>query len=172
MTLPVEVVKGKDKPGRLGANQTRHYSPSEITLYGTLLDYVDACIGSQVSLVETNVGVVAAGLVTFRPALIYAFAYQGHCYYLPEPVILIVEGGGDPAEGFDFEVMNYQNNPPTNDTPYLMWRVDKLDRTLQLETTTDTYEELILKRALAGAKQPISYASRAQISHRGGKLSE
>jgi hypothetical protein len=172
MTLPVEVVKGRDRPGRLGPMGVGHYSPSEITLYGMRLHFVDACIGQQNMPVETNIGVVAAGVVNFFPALIYAFAYQGHCYHLPEPVILMVQGGGDPAEGFDFEVMNYQVNPPTNHTRYLMWKVDKLDRTLQLETTTDTFEEIVLKRVLAGAKQPISYASRAQISHRGGKLSE
>jgi len=156
----------------LGSAGQGHYSPSEITLYGIRLDYVDACIGQQNSTVETNIGVFAAGMVSFFPALIYAFAYQGHCYHLPEPVILVVKGPGDLAEGFDFEVMNFQTNPPTNHTRYLMWKVDKLDRTLQLETTTDTYEEIVLKRALAGTKQPISYASRAQISHRGGKLSE
>ena len=172
MTLPVEVVRGKDKLGRLDPKRKRHYSPSEITLYGMLLDAVDACIGPQNATVDTQIGVKTAGLANFFPALIYAFAYQGHCYNLPEPVILIVQGTGAQAEGFDFEVWDYSTTPATNKSEYLMWKVDKLDRTLQLETTTDTFEEIVLKRALAGAKQPMAYASRALISHRGGKLSE
>lgn len=156
MTLPVEVVAGRAEP-----SPDLHYSPSEISLYGVPLGALDAWIGRQARVTVAAVCVVTQGEDPFIPALIYAFAYQGHCYNLPEPVILLVEDLGAPAAGFDFDPAQYS-----------MWKVDKLDRTLQLETTADTFEEIILKRALAGTKQPISYASRAQISHRGGKLSE
>jgi len=80
---------------------------------------------------------------------------------LPEPVVLMLRDNDVAAAGFDFDPNFYR-----------MWRVDKLDRTLQMETTADTFEEVVLKRLLTGTKQPISYASRALISHRGGKLSE
>jgi hypothetical protein len=165
MTLPIEVVKGREQP-----DAAYHYSPSQITLFGTPLFALDAWIGRQQQLVEAQISIIQQGGVTptatpaepaFIPALIHAFAYQGHCYNLPEPVILLVEDVGKPAMGFDFDPALYD-----------MWKVDKLDRTLQLETTGDTFEEIILKRTLAGTKQPIAYASRAQISHRGGKLSE
>jgi hypothetical protein len=154
MTLPVEVVKGRAEP-------KLHYSPSEITLYGMQLSALDSWIGPQAQLAVAAISIITQGNNPFIPALIYAFAYQGHCYNLPEPVILLVGDQGVAATGFDFDGGSYS-----------MWKVDKLDRTLQLETTADTFEEIILKRALAGVKQPISYASRAQISHRGGKLSE
>ncbi len=67
---------------------------------------------------------------------------------------------GVEAEGFGFAA------------PYQMWKVEKLDRTIQLEMTSDTFEEIVLKRTLQGTKQPLSYASRAAIALRGGKLSE
>jgi hypothetical protein len=174
MTFPVEVVKGKDKLGRLDpqGRLKHHYSPSEITLYGMLLEGIDASIGPQNATVQTMVVIQTANLDNYYPSLIYAFAYQGHCYNLPEPVILIVRGMGVPAEGFDYEIWDRTQNPPVNVTEYKMWKVDKLDRSLQLETTMDTFEEIVLKRALAGTKQPMSYASHAQLSHRGGKLSE
>jgi hypothetical protein len=168
MTLPVEVVKARERP-------SGDYSPSAVTLYGIVLTSLDAWIGKafQNTPKPTKVSIIpqaGAGSsapaggdgVRYSPALIYAFAHQAHCYHLPEPVILIVDSKEEaPATGFDFEA-----------TGYSMWKVEKLDRTLQLEPTSDTFEEIILKRALAGTKQPIAYASRAMISHRGGKLSE
>lgn len=165
MTLPVEVVRKRGEP-------STEYSPSRITLYGIVLISLDAWVGkafggtarpTKVQIrPQPNVSASATASDQYYPALIYAYAYQGHCYNLPEPVILIVEGEGDDATGFDFD-----DNPG-----YQMWSVEKLDRTMQLEPTSDTFEEVILKRGLSGAKQPVSYASRLQISHRGGKLTE
>lgn len=156
MTLPVEVVVGRAQP-----RDRMLYSPSEIALYGVQLGALQALIGTQVRPVEAEVTVITQGDARYVAALIYAFAYQGHCYHLPEPVILMLPENDGPAEGYGF-----------NPAHFRMWRVDKLDRSLQLETTADTFEEIVLKRYLAGTKQPLAYASRAQISHRGGKLSE
>jgi hypothetical protein len=169
MTLPVEVVKARATP-------SGDYSPSAVTLYGIVLASLDAWIGKafqstskptkvsiipQPTYIPANVGKKVPH-VKYSPALIYAFAYQAHCYHLPEPVIVIVDRDEEkPAIGFDFDK-----------TGYSMWDVEKLDRTLQLEPTSDTIEEIILKRALMGTKQPISYAAHAQLSHRGGKLSD
>jgi hypothetical protein len=165
MTLPVEVVKHRGRP-------TSQYSPSEITLYGTPLRSLDTWIGQANNVKLTTVYIEPATTTAAAQApvatdryyagLIIAFAYQSHCYNLPEPMIIIVEGPGSPAHGYDFD-----QNPG-----YSMWKVEKLDRTMLLEPTSDTYEEIILKRTLMGAKQPISYAAHAQLSHRGGKLSD
>ena len=159
MTLPIEVVVGRDTL----ATTKLAYSPSKIVLYGVYLYQLEATIGGAaegVAAVSVNVVPTCPGR-TFMPALVYAFAYQGHCYNLPEPTLLIVQGKPAPAEGFGFD-----------NTGYKMWQVEKLDRTMQLEMTNDTFEEIALKRMLQGTKQPLSYASRAAISHRGGKLSE
>jgi hypothetical protein len=169
MTFPVEVVRRRGRP-------SSQYSPSEITLYGTPLRSLDTWIGQANDVKLTTVYIepatttAAANVAAQGPAatdryyagLIIAFAYQSHCYNLPEPMIIIVEGPGSPAHGYDFD-----QNPG-----YSMWKVEKLDRTMLLEPTSDTYEEIILKRAVMGPKQPMSYASHVQLSHRGGKLSE
>jgi len=164
MTLPVEVVAGRERPDV-------SYSPSRVTLFGVPMYMLAANIGSATQTLSTpatvNVWVQPCssqdGKVQFYSALIYAYAYQGHCYNLPEPTLVLVQGPQVPAVGFGFD---------TGTTPYCMWQVEKLDRTMQLEMTSDTFEEIILKRGLTGTKQPMSYASRASISHRGGKLSE
>ena len=169
MTLPIEVVTGREQPSSL-------YSPSEITLYGVPLVALEAFIGKTTQVVtvpvEVNLIPVCTPQFQFYAALISAYAYQSHCYNLPEPTVLLVQGDLVQAVGFGFDQMDYSVNPPINRTPYYMWRFDKLDRTMQLEMTSDTFEEIVLKRGLAGIKQPISYASRALIGHRGGKLTE
>jgi hypothetical protein len=167
MSLPVEVVVGKGFPDS-------RYSPSEVTLYGIPLTQLSAYIGKTTQVIPTPVLVNITpncATVRFYPALISAYAYQSHCYNMPEPAILIVQGPLVKAVGFGFEQMD-QSTPPVNITSYYMWKFDKLDRTMQFEMTSDTLEEIILKRGLAGTKQPIAYASRAALSHRGGRLSE
>jgi hypothetical protein len=139
------------------------------------LHQLEAYIGKTVQLLQTPVIVQiipSCAKAKFYPALISAYAYQAHCYHLPEPAIMLVEGDLVPAVGYGYDDYDYSTYPPHNRSAYFMWKFDKLDRTLQLEMTSDTFEELILKRGLSGTKQPISYASRAQISHRGGKLAE
>jgi|AraplaMF_Col_mMF_1032025.scaffolds.fasta_scaffold00049_99 hypothetical protein len=171
MTLPVEVVTGREQP-------SVPYSPSKITLYGIPMPALAANIGS-VTQVPTkpamvNVIIPICDKVQFYSALIYAYAFQGHCYHLPEPTILVVQGALTPAVGFGFDQFQVPagGGPPVNQTSYFMWVVEKLDRTMQLEMTSDTFEEIVLKRGLTGTKQPLSYATRFSVSHRGGKLME
>lgn len=157
MTSPVEVVVARGLPNA-------EYSPSLLVLYGVQLVSLDTWIGKVLGAPQPlKVGIRPQPDPNrpTRAAIIYAFAYQAHCYHLPEPVILIVEGVGEDAMGYGFDQQGYR-----------MWKVDKLDRTMQLEPTSDTYEEIVLKRALTGTKQPMSYASRIGVSHRGGKLSD
>ena len=170
MTLPVEVVAKRDRP------QSGRYSPSEITLYGVPLYQLEAIIGKTIQTITAPAVVnvhINCPNVKFYAALISAYAYQAHCYHLPEPAIMVVQGDLVPAVGFGFDDdYDYSKNPPVRVSPYCMWRVDKLDRTLQLEMTNDTFEEVILKRGLTGEKQPMAYASRLGMAHRGGKLVE
>ena len=165
MVLPVEVVAGRDHIETDKRYAT--YSPSKITLYGLTLSRLEACLGgTQVPSASVIVNVNPSGAKPkWFTALIYAYAYQGHCYHLPEPTLLTLpfEANPEPAKGFGFD------EPNSN---FQMWRVEKLDRTMQLEMTSDTFEEILLKRGLQGAKQPLSYATRASISHRGGRLNE
>ena len=172
MVLPVEVVLGRDPVDTSSAI----YSPSRLILYGVRQRAISgSALGASAAMQNITINVNASGgALHWYIGLIYAYAYQGHCYHLPEPTLLALEGEGVPAVGFNFEQMRMdpKTNTWTNATPYVMWPVEKLDRTVQLEMTSDTFEEMLLKRTLQGAKQPMAYASRVSVSHRGGKLSE
>lgn len=128
------------------------YNPSRIVLYGVRL----------VRLQLEGESVVCLPLNSARTlALIYGFCYQGHCYSLPEPVIVLVKGPGVAAQGCGWNSAHYKS-----------WEVDKRDPTIQLQAQSDTFEELILNRNLNANKQPVAYSIAHQMSHRGGKLTE
>jgi len=146
MTKLVEVTQERPVP-----DQTS-YRPSAIRLYGVplfFLHFKDDTIWCHPYDPQK------------RLALIYGFCYQGHCYSLPEPVVIMVQGDGVPAEGCGWD-----------NTQYRSWNVDKLDPTILLQVQSDTFEELILNRCTNVAKQPIAYSIAYQMSHRGGKLTE
>jgi hypothetical protein len=138
------------------------YSASEITLYGVPL------VGGPINMGDIlrawfTVGIsnVGPSPKNYGPALIYGYAYQGHCYSMPEPVIVAVDrtpGAELPASG-----CGYGGN-------FLMWTVDQKELSIHLQITNDSYENLILKKNLPGPKQPGSYNAMMTIGHRGGRL--
>jgi hypothetical protein len=128
------------------------YNPSRIMLYGVRLVRLQLRTDSVVCLPLNY---------SRRLALIYGFCYQGHCYSLPEPVIVLVNGPGVDAQGCGWDPNHYR-----------CWEVDKLSHTIQLQAQSDTFEELILNRNLNANKQPVAYSIAHQMSHRGGKLTE
>ena len=145
MSLPVEVTNVPAAP-------TAQYSSSAIALYGVpLTEFLAVPIYVNAFAMPNR----------FETALIYGYSYQGHCYSMPEPVALVVEKTKrQPLKGCGYG------------SDYLMWVVEKLDTTVLIQTTGDTFEELVLRRNLGAAKQPVSYHSAMQMAHRGGKLIE
>lgn len=163
MGSPVETVIEKVQPPQGVAPV---YSPSAIVLYGVPVTGVQTVVGINPQGAVVAFMQVIAGK-SYTTALVYGFAYQGHCYNLPEPIIVLVEnrqGWPQQAVGCDYDLGNNLN--------YLMWEVDKSEMTAQFQLTNDTFEELILKRNIGGSKQPMAYHSAAQLAHRGGKLVE
>jgi hypothetical protein len=156
MSDPIEVVSERAVPSAT-------HSPTLLTLYGmpsnTLEGFLHAW-GPGEMRVSFNVLPTGSLPYPYLTAQIYGYAYQGHCYNFPEPMIFVVPNSGAPATGFGYGVN------------YTMWTVEKLDRTLQFQTTNDTFEEIILRRSVGAAKQPIAYHSAVQVAHRGGKLTE
>ncbi|WP_243368810.1 hypothetical protein [Microvirga solisilvae] len=128
------------------------YSPSKIRLYGVPVVSLDLKDDSIFCIPVTPDKCLA---------LIYGFCYQGHCYSLPEPVIVLVNGEGDLAQGCGWDPDYYWS-----------WDVDKQDQTIHLQVQSDSFEELILKRNINTTKQPVAYSIAFQMSHRGGKLTE
>jgi hypothetical protein len=146
MTNLVEVTRDRPVP----SSQT--YNPSSITLYGVPVLWLNLQ-NDPIFCNPANPG--------RRLALIYGFCYQGHCYSLPEPVVVLVNGQGVRARGCGW-----------NNAYYWEWEADKLDRTIQLQVQSDSFEELILNRNINTTKQPVAYSIAYQMSHRGGKLTE
>jgi hypothetical protein len=148
MTDLLEVTANRPDPQRMG------YYPSRITLYG-------------VPFLHLGMNDITVFFVPQPPdprrslVLAYGYCYQGHCYTLPEPMVVLVEDFGVPANG-----------SCGWGRPYLRWEVDKLDRTIQFQSFGDTFEELILKRNINASKQPVAYSIAWQMAHRGGKLVE
>jgi hypothetical protein len=148
MTDLLEVTQSRPHP------QTMGYRPSRITLYGVPFYHLttdDVTVYFLPSPLTQNRSLV----------LVYGYCYQGHCYTLPEPMVVLVEAPGTQANG-----------SCGWNSPYLSWEVDKLDATIQFQAFGDTFEELILKRNINAAKQPVAYSIAWQMAHRGGKLIE
>jgi len=146
MTNLVEVTQERPVPSPAA------YSPSRITLYGVPVLWLDL---RDESIFCNPVSPQR------RLALVYGFCYQGHCYSLPEPVIVLVNGEGQEAQGCGWDPAQYWS-----------WDVDKLDQTIQLQVQSDTFEQLVLNRNINVTKQPVAYSIAFQMSHRGGKLTE
>jgi len=146
MSNLVEVTQNRPIP------DTNAYSPSNIRLYGVPVLWLDLNLESIFCSPATPGNSLA---------LIYGFCYQGHCYSLPEPVIVLVNGTGERARGCGWDPRLY-----------VSWDVVKHDQTIQLQVQGDTFEELILKRNINASKQPVAYSIALQMSHRGGKLTE
>ncbi|KLK92424.1 hypothetical protein AA309_14515 [Microvirga vignae] len=149
MTNLVEVTRSRPVPA------SYQYSPARITLYGVPILALE--LGDQGTIICTPDPPHPDQTL----ALIYGFCYQGHCYSLPEPVIVLVQGVGRAADGCGWENQDY-----------FAWDVDKSNQTIQLQARGDSFEELILNRNLNTTKQPIAYSIAHQMAHRGGKLSE
>jgi len=133
------------------------YSVSGITLYGVLAT-AQVCGGLTVT-----VQAGASGETTpHQIVLAFGYAHRGHCYTFPEPCLFAVHPSvhAEEARGCGFG------------EGYRMWQVDKLDRTIQIMTNSDTFDELVLQRSAGGPRQPLTYAAKMQMLHRGGRLTD
>ena len=154
MAGPVEVTANKVRPSGT-------YSASGISLYGVPFALSPVSIGSG-GVANVLLGCSVSPLLgDYIPALIFGFAYQGHFYNLPEPVVMIVFSPSGPL------VPAAEYGPG-----YYVWQADKLDKTAQITFINDTFEELILKKNNGDARQPTAYHAMMVTSHRGGKLME
>jgi hypothetical protein len=93
-------------------------------------------------------------------AVIYGYAYEGHCYRLDKPKLVVFEyvRSERPANGCGF------------DESYSMWRVRSKLTMIELTTTVDLAETLILEANLPGNRAPNTYGNSMQMAHRGNRL--
>jgi hypothetical protein len=145
MSEPIAVTVHKAPPRSM-------YSSGEIILYGVPLAEV---IAGKISVIA-----MSQPISKYETALIYGFSYQGHCYSMAEPFAMVVPQGrrslavgcgyGDASAG-----------------QFFMWTVEKLEEAVQIQVSSGTFEELVLRRNLEETRQPLSYRSAERVAHRG-----
>lgn len=105
--------------------------------------------------------------------IIVGYSYEGHCYDLPKPKIMLIPSAPQPIPvddcGYDKKVD--RSNPGSADN-YLLWIVDKLDECVEFEMSQGFVEQIVLDANLPGKRSPTMYASRMMMGHRGGRLGD
>ncbi|QJP13375.1 hypothetical protein G3545_06720 [Starkeya sp. ORNL1] len=104
--------------------------------------------------------------------LIVGYAYEGHCYDLPKPKIMLIPVFPQkiPPDDCGYDLKN--DKVSTGVDRYMLWIVDKLDECVEFEMNQGFVEQLVLDANMPGKRSPTMYASRMQMAHRSGRLSE
>ena len=162
------------------APPSKNYVPDEITLYGVELSKkVSGGIAGLISIgkhadqeIKLSIGLSKEhGTATsedYTIATIYGYAYEGHCYRMDKPSILVFlhEGSQAPASGCGFDAREQTKD----ESVYSMWRLRSPQEILQLEVTVGTLQTVVLDANLPGRRGPSTYAAHMQLAHRGGRL--
>jgi len=106
------------------------------------------------------------GEEALEAGIIFGYAYEGHCYDLPKPKIMLI-----PAIGIEVppDDCGYDMKPTEE---YRVWVVDKLEKCIEIEVDQGFVEQLVLEANLPGKRSPNMYAGRMALAHRSGRLSE
>jgi hypothetical protein len=103
-------------------------------------------------------------------AAIYGYAYEGHCYRLDRPKIVVFGAPGgiesQNAIGCGFDA----GDRGQVGSRYRMWRLRASQELIQLEMTVGTLQTVVLDANLPGRRSPTTYAANMQLAHRGGRL--
>lgn len=145
----------------------KSYSPDQITVFGVALNIDNNAAYLPLEGNRLKLAVVQFGSDTpIDPkrmviAVVYGYAFEGHCYRLDQPKLFVFEPRttGAPAVGCGFD-----------SDGYIMWQITKKTSMLEFSTRVDLAEELVLNASLPGNRNPNTYGNRAQLAHRGGKL--
>jgi hypothetical protein len=98
--------------------------------------------------------------------IIVGYAFEGHCYDLPKPKIMLLR---TPPRTIPVDDCGYDEKAAEG---YKVWIVDKLDECVELEVNQGFVEQLILEANLPGKRSPTMYAGRMMLAHRSGRLQE
>jgi hypothetical protein len=98
--------------------------------------------------------------------IIFGYAYEGHCYDLPKPKIMLIPAmpGDIPEDDCGFDAKQPED--------YRVWVVDKLDKCAEIELNQGFVEQIVLEANLPGKRSPRSYSATMQLAHRSGRLTE
>ena len=98
--------------------------------------------------------------------VIFGYAYEGHCYDLPKPKIMLIPATDEeiPCDDCGYELKKGSN--------YRVWIVDKLQECIELDMNQGFIEQLVLEANLPGRRSPTMYAGKMMTAHRSGRLTE
>jgi hypothetical protein len=102
--------------------------------------------------------------VEMSAGIIFGYAYEGHCYDLPRPKIMLLPSQPDVIPDGDCGFDEKDN--------YMVWIVDKLDKCIEIEVNAGFIEQLVLEANLPGRRSPTTYRATQTLAHRGGRLTD
>ena len=88
--------------------------------------------------------------------IIYGYSFEGHCYKLPKPAIMLI-----PAVPKDVEAGDCGY---TKDLGYSVWVVDKLERVVTIDIRADTVKALVLDENTPGNRSPLAYSQNQALA--------
>ncbi|MBB4185600.1 hypothetical protein GGE07_002241 [Sinorhizobium terangae] len=112
--------------------------------------------------------------------VIYGYAYEGHCYKLPKPQIMIL-----PVSPHKIVAAKCECERETEDERgserkhdcncgwecgysaklgYVVWSVDKLEQAVALDVRSDDLKTLILDENMPGNRSPLAYAQAMSLA--------
>jgi hypothetical protein len=98
--------------------------------------------------------------------IIFGYAYEGHCYDLPKPKIMLIPALPEPIPDDDSGYYSKRNKD------YRVWIVDKLDVCIEIDINQGFVDQIVLEANLPGKRSPSMYAAKMTMAHRGGRLTE
>jgi hypothetical protein len=98
--------------------------------------------------------------------VIFGYAYEGHCYELPKPKVMVLPVNPEmiPKDDCGFDEKAAED--------YMVWVVDKLDECIEIEVSSGFVEQLVLEANLPGKRSPTTYRAAQALAHRGGRLTD
>jgi hypothetical protein len=153
---------------RSPAGTGESYVPDEVILYGVSLEKGRISLGKTREGVELNLSIALEKSTETKLhvviAVVYGYAYEGHCYRMDRPKILALGAPSvvkrEPAIGCGFAA----------EDGYFMWRLRANQELLELDTSVGTLQTVVLDANLPGRRSPSTYAAHMQLAHRGGRL--
>lgn len=159
------------------APNPKDFRADEIVLYGIRLNEehnyaelpIDEGMLVKKSTVALRLSVVRSGADDDEKAInkdlvsvavVYGYAFEGHCYRLDKPRLLILAPADPPAVAVGCGFAE----------PYMMWRITSKTTLLDLASSVGQAEDLILGANLPGNRSPNTYGNDMQLAHRGGRL--
>lgn len=97
--------------------------------------------------------------------VIFGYAFEGHCYDLPKPKLMLIPTVPRPSIPADDCGYDVKEN-------YAVWVVDKLDKCVEFEVSQGFIEQLVLEANLPGRRSPSTYRATQSLAHRNGRLTD